>query len=79
MSGGLSQAIRRGLRHSVLADVVEAPPRWTRCSVDQQLHLVASAGEGETFAVCGRRIVAEGLTLSGESRGLCVSCLAAGE
>ncbi|MGH3825209.1 MAG: hypothetical protein ACRDRA_20580 [Pseudonocardiaceae bacterium] len=64
---------------------VVAPPRWVGCPDDRQLHLLspvgvaAAAGEGFAHAWCGRRIPAAGLTLTGHSAGLCVSCcLAAG-
>jgi hypothetical protein len=61
-----------------------ARPRWARCPVDQQLHLMTPAGvqmaaaAGYGFALCGRRLAAAALTLRGESEGLCLSCVAAG-
>ncbi|MBV9141228.1 MAG: hypothetical protein JO115_09970 [Pseudonocardiales bacterium] len=53
-------------------------PTWVRCSRDQYLHLVDSAGvaAGECVAVCGRLIWPEVHTFSSESRGLCAGCLA---
>jgi hypothetical protein len=59
-------------------------PRWTRYPVDERPHLLApvdvvlAATAGRAQALCGRRIPAEGLTLGGPSRALCVSCIAAG-
>jgi hypothetical protein len=66
-----------------------APPpvaaaRWARCTVDEQLHLLAPADvtaagtEGHAHALCVRRVPAEGLTLNGPAGSLCISCLAAG-
>ena len=61
-----------------------AAPRWVRCPVDGQLHLlaaadVAAATAGDAYAaLCGRWIPVGELTLRGSSQGLCVSCLAAG-
>ena len=50
--------------------------------MDQQLHLLASA-QAEAArtgdhgrAACGRLIPANGLTLTGPSAGMCVSCIA---
>jgi hypothetical protein len=60
------------------------PPRWVRCPVDHQLHLLAPAGviaagiKGHGHALCGRLIPADGLTIDGPSGSLCISCLAAG-
>ena len=65
-------------------DPMRANPRWARCPVDEQLHLLAPADvqtagvEGYAYARCGRLLIAEGLTLSGQSMGLCMDCLAAG-
>jgi hypothetical protein len=61
-----------------------AVPRWARCPVDQQLPLLGPAGVREVVALgsarslCGRLLVAQGLTLSGRCGAPCISCLAAG-
>jgi hypothetical protein len=61
-----------------------AVPRWARCPVDQQPHLLDPAGVREVVALgsaqslCGRLIFAQGLTLTGRCGAPCVSCLAAG-
>lgn len=57
--------------------------RWVRCQVDHHLHLlrmddVAAVWAAQSApAFCGRLISPAGLTLSSESQGLCVSCVAA--
>lgn len=61
-------------------------PRWARCPVDRQLHLLApveaaaAAGtEGHGRAGCGRLIPAAGLTIEGRpSAGFCAACLTVG-
>lgn len=58
--------------------------RWVRCVVDHHLHLlhmgdVATVRAGQTVhAFCGRLVSLVGLTLSSESQGMCLSCVAAG-
>jgi hypothetical protein len=48
-------------------------PRWARCADDEHWHLLAptdamlAATAGHEYALCGRRIPAEGLTLGGPS------------
>lgn len=65
-------------------DPMRVPARWARCPVDQRLHLLAplaiaaAALVGHGHALCGRRIPAAGLVLSGVSAPPCLSCLAAG-
>lgn len=55
------------------------PRRWARCPVDRHQHLLAPcAATGPAYALCGRRMSVEGVTLRGLSAALCVSCLAAG-
>lgn len=58
--------------------------RWARCPDHGRLHLVQpadvtlAAARGHTRTVCGHRIVAEGLTISGVPLGaLCMSCVIA--
>ena len=59
-------------------------PRWGSCPADGQLHLLDPTAVREATVVgwakahCGRLIFAANFTLRGESRGLCVSCVAAG-
>ena len=58
--------------------------RWGCCPVNRLLHLLDSVAVREVAAVgwakaaCGRLIFAAGLTLRGDSVGMCVSCVAAG-
>lgn len=58
--------------------------RWARCPDQGRLHLVQpadvtrAAASGYTQTVCGHRIAAEGLTISGVPSGeLCMSCVIA--
>ena len=59
------------------------PLRWARCPDDGRLHLVQPADvavtdTGHALALCGIRLGADGLTVSGSAGALCSTCIAAG-
>ncbi len=70
-------------RPPTAAVALGAQARWVACPPDRQLHLVRPDGvlmlevvtATDAHALCGRLVCAEGLTLSGPSAGMCVSCL----